>query len=91
MRVCDFSRGSLKEQQEHTIIYFVIENEDKLQCILACGKAVTLDMNALLKDALPAIEGKGGGNKKSARGRGKAVMTGDKFLNQLVSSLLSVV
>jgi hypothetical protein len=26
-------------------------------------------MNALLKDALPTIEGKGGGNKKSARGK----------------------
>ena len=32
-----------------------------------------------LKDALPAIEGKGGGNKKSARGGGKAVMHGDEF------------
>ncbi|MBJ8078608.1 alanyl-tRNA editing protein, partial [Bacillus cereus group sp. N12] len=26
------------EQQEHAITYFVIENDDKLQCILACGK-----------------------------------------------------
>ena len=64
---------------------------DKLQCILACGKAVTLDMNTLLKDALPSIEGKGGGNKKSARGGGKAIMSRDEFLNQLVSSLQSAV
>lgn len=81
----------ITEQQEHAITYFIIENEDKLQCILACGKTVTLDMSALLKDALPAIEGKGGGNKKSARGGGKAIMTGDEFLNQLVSSLQSAV
>ncbi|MBW3495013.1 DHHA1 domain-containing protein [Bacillus sp. FDAARGOS_1420] len=81
----------ITEQQEHAITYFVIENEGKLQCILACGKAVTLDMNTLLKDALPSIEGKGGGNKKSARGGGKAVMTGNEFLNQLVSSLQSAV
>lgn len=81
----------ITEQQEHAITYFVIENDDKLQCILACGKTVTLDMNALLKKALPTIEGKGGGNKKSARGGGKAVMTGDEFLNQLVSSLQSAV
>ncbi|MEK4609846.1 alanyl-tRNA editing protein [Bacillus sp. FSL K6-0067] len=81
----------ITEQQEHAITYFIIENEDKLQCILACGKTVTLDMNALLKDALPAIEGKGGGNKKSARGGGKANMTGDEFLNQLISSLQSAV
>ncbi len=81
----------ITEQQEHALTYFVIENEDKLQCILACGKTVTLDMNTLLKDALPAIEGKGGGNKKSARGGGKAIMSGDEFLNQLVSSLQSAV
>ncbi|MEK7015566.1 alanyl-tRNA editing protein [Bacillus sp. FSL R9-9410] len=81
----------ITEQQEHAITYFVIENEDKLQCILACGKAVILDMNALLKDALPSIEGKGGGNKKSARGGGKAIMTGDEFLNQLISSLQAAV
>ena len=54
----------ITEQQEHAITYFVIENDDKLQCILACGKSVSLDMNALLKDALPTIEGKGGGNKR---------------------------
>ena len=39
----------ITEQQEHAITYFVIENEEKLQCILACGKTVTLNMNALLK------------------------------------------
>ncbi|HHY1427069.1 TPA: alanyl-tRNA editing protein [Bacillus cereus] len=81
----------ITEQQEHAITYFVIENEDKLQCILACGKTVTLDMNALLKEALPTIEGKGGGNKKSARGGGKAMMSEDEFLNQLISSLQSAV
>ncbi|AAT60501.1 alanyl-tRNA editing protein [Bacillus anthracis] len=81
----------ITEQQEHAITYFVIENEDKLQYILACGKTVTLDMNALLKEALPTIEGKGGGNKKSARGGGKALMSGDEFLNQLISSLQSAV
>ncbi|MDT3495082.1 DHHA1 domain-containing protein [Bacillus toyonensis] len=81
----------ITEQQEHAITYFIIENDDKLQCILACGKTVTLNMNALLKDALPAIEGKGGGNKKSARGGGKAIMNGDEFLHQLISSLQSAV
>ena len=43
-----------------------------------------------LKDALPTIEGKGGGNKR-VRGGGKAIMSGDEFLNQLVSSLQSAV
>lgn len=61
----------ITEQQEHAITYFVIENDDKLQCILACGKSASLDMNALLKDALPTIEGKGGGNKRVPAVAGK--------------------
>ncbi|WP_152569953.1 alanyl-tRNA editing protein [Bacillus clarus] len=81
----------ITEQQEHAITYFVIESDEKLQCILTCGKAVTLNMNTLLKDALPSIEGKGGGNQKSARGGGKAIITGDEFLNQLVHSLQKTV
>lgn len=61
----------ITEQQEHAITYFVIQNEDKLQCILACGKSITLDMNALLKEALPTIDGKGGGIKKVRAAAGK--------------------
>ncbi|PEY33022.1 alanyl-tRNA editing protein [Bacillus cereus] len=77
----------ITEKNEHSITYFVTENEEKLQCVLACGKAVTANMNTILKSALPAIEGKGGGNPKSARGGGKAVITGEEFLALLVHSL----
>ncbi|WP_243523560.1 DHHA1 domain-containing protein [Bacillus pseudomycoides] len=77
----------ITEKNEHSITYFVTENEEKLQCVLACGKAVTANMNTILKNALPAIEGKGGGNPKSARGGGKAVITGEEFLALLVHSL----
>lgn len=77
----------ITEQNENVITYFIIENEDKLQCILACGKTVQANMNTILKNALPAIEGKGGGNPKSARGGGKAVITGEEFLALLVHSL----
>ncbi|MBO1581018.1 DHHA1 domain-containing protein [Bacillus sp. XF8] len=74
----------ITEQNEHSITYFVTENEEKLQCVLACGKAITANMNTILKNALPTIEGKGGGNQKSARGGGSAVITGEEFLAQLI-------
>ena len=77
----------ITEQNAHLITYFVTENEEKLQCVLACGKAVTANMDTILKSALPAIEGKGGGNPKSARGGGQAVLTGEEFLALLVHSL----
>ncbi|MEH7040131.1 alanyl-tRNA editing protein [Bacillus pseudomycoides] len=74
----------ITEQNENSITYLVTENEEKLQCVLACGKAVTANMNTILKNALPTIEGKGGGNQKSARGGGKAIITGEEFLAHLI-------
>ncbi|WP_242221375.1 DHHA1 domain-containing protein [Bacillus cereus group sp. BfR-BA-01380] len=74
----------LTEKDEHIITYFVTQNSENLQCICTCGQAVTLNMNILLKAALPLIEGKGGGNPKSARGGGKATVTGEAFLSHLI-------
>ncbi|MEH6892336.1 DHHA1 domain-containing protein [Bacillus sp. JJ864] len=74
----------LTEKDEHAITYLVTENGENLQCICACGNAVTQNMNTLLKAALPLIEGKGGGNPKSARGGGKATVTGEAFLLHLI-------
>lgn len=74
----------LTEKDEHVITYFVTENGENLQCICACGNAVTQNMNTLLKAALPLIEGKGGGNPKSARGGGKATVTSEAFLLHLI-------
>ena len=74
----------LTEKDEHAITYFVTQNGENLQCICACGPAVKLNMNILLKAALPLIEGKGGGNPKSARGGGKATVTGEAFLSHLI-------
>ncbi|MEI4801846.1 DHHA1 domain-containing protein [Bacillus sp. FJAT-51639] len=74
----------LTEKDEYAITYFVTQNGENLQCICACGQAVKLNMNTLLKAALPLIEGKGGGNPKSARGGGKATVTGEAFLSHLI-------
>ncbi|MFI8706680.1 DHHA1 domain-containing protein [Bacillus sp. NPDC077411] len=74
----------LTEKDEYAITYFVTQNGENLQCICACGQAVKLNMNTLLKAALPLIEGKGGGNPKSARGGGKATVTGKAFLSHLI-------
>ena len=74
----------LTEKDDHAITYLVTQNGENLQCICACGPAVKLNMNTLLKTALPLIEGKGGGNPKNARGGGKATVTGEAFLSPLM-------
>ncbi|MDM5155762.1 DHHA1 domain-containing protein [Bacillus sp. DX1.1] len=81
----------ITEQNENAITYFVTQNEDNLQCVCACGKNVTANMNTILKSALPFIKGKGGGNPKSARGGGKAIITSKEFLTHLVHLLKETV
>lgn len=81
----------ITEQNEQSITFFVTQNGQNLQCILTCGKEVAANMNTILKSALPTIEGKGGGNPKSARGGGKAILTGEEFLGQLIHSLQKTV
>ena len=80
----------ITEQQEHAITYFVIENDDKLQCILACGKTVTLDMNALLKMLFLQLKEKVA-EIKEVHAAAKSGYARGRVLNQLVSSLQSAV
>ncbi|MFD3445655.1 DHHA1 domain-containing protein [Microbacteriaceae bacterium 4G12] len=77
----------ITEQNEDVIVCFVTKNNENLQCICACGHAIEQNMNALLKAALPLIEGKGGGNQKSARGGGKALVSSEEFLAHLIHIL----
>ncbi|MBO9129042.1 DHHA1 domain-containing protein [Bacillus sp. 165] len=75
----------ITEQDNFAVVLFVTTQDEKLQCICARGKAVEKNMNTIIKEALPLIDGKGGGNPQSARGGGKAVITGAEFVEQLIS------
>ncbi|WHY85248.1 DHHA1 domain-containing protein [Neobacillus novalis] len=71
-------------EDEQTLVFFVSENENRLQLVCARGQARSENMKSLLSAALPLINGKGGGNDAFAQGGGEALMTGREMIEQLL-------
>ncbi|ETI68720.1 serine-tRNA(Ala) deacylase AlaX [Neobacillus vireti] len=73
-------------EDDQTMVFFVSENENRLQLVCARGQARTENMKSVLEAALLLINGKGGGNDSFAQGGGEALMTGremiERFLEQ---------
>ncbi|MFP3575831.1 alanyl-tRNA editing protein [Brevibacillus sp. SIMBA_076] len=53
---------------------------EKLQLVFARGQASTVAVNQLIKETLPLISGKGGGNPAMAQGGGQPVMAAEDVL-----------
>lgn len=53
---------------------------EKLQLVFARGQASTVAVNQLIKETLPLISGKGGGNPAMAQGGGQTVMAAEEVL-----------
>ncbi len=68
------------------IVLFVIETEDKLQFVMTKSKDVDVDLSQVCKQALPHINGRGGG-KDTIQGGGEKTMTADELLELLFSLL----
>jgi alanyl-tRNA synthetase len=79
--------ASVLTENSESAVLLVTQSSGNIQCVCARGKAVDINMNDVLKNALPLIEGKGGGNPMSARGGGKAVISAQEFLQKLVDSV----
>ncbi|ASS74556.1 alanyl-tRNA editing protein [Tumebacillus algifaecis] len=70
--------------QEPNAIALLVTSGDKTQLVFARGAQVPVKMNELLKETLPLIEGKGGGNPDTAQGGGSAnVATADVLQHAL--------
>ncbi|MEJ8547939.1 alanyl-tRNA editing protein [Brevibacillus borstelensis] len=67
--------------QDEQIVALLATTTDKLQLVFARGARVTVPMNQLLKETLPLIDGKGGGNPAMAQGGGAATMAADAVLD----------
>lgn len=52
------------------ICLFFSHQDSKIQLVFSAGELVTLDMNQLMKEILPLIDGKGGGRRHMANGGG---------------------
>lgn len=53
---------------------------EKLQLVFARGQASTVAVNQLIKETLPLISGKGGGNPAMAQGGGQTLMAAEEVL-----------
>jgi alanyl-tRNA synthetase len=65
-------------------VFFVSENEGRLQVVGARGQAASQNMKLLMADALKLINGKGGGNEAFAQGGGEALLSGEELLENLL-------
>lgn len=69
-----------------TIALLACRNESA-QVIFSRSEDVTMDMNALFKSVLHIIDGKGGGNARTAQGGGSRIEGLDDFLNSAQNSI----
>lgn len=69
-------------------VFFVAQNEDKLQMVVARGAKGSVNMKKLMGEALAVINGKGGGNETFAQGGGPATISGDEMLGFIIKSVL---
>jgi alanyl-tRNA synthetase len=72
------------------IVLFGVKSEDKANLLFMCSKDLTIiSMDALLKDAITLIDGKGGGSAFSAQGGGKNNNNLDSSLDYAYSKIKS--
>ena len=65
---------------ERTVALLAAPDSDRVRLLFTRGEAVDLDMNALLRTALPYVNGRGGGRADSAQGAGTRRETAEAAL-----------
>ncbi|GGE39630.1 alanyl-tRNA editing protein [Pullulanibacillus camelliae] len=87
VKTCQKLVGSITDQEPRAIVLAVIHNDARLHFIAARGTEPHYNMNAIVRQALPFINGKGGGRPERAQGGGEAVVTPDFFLKHATQFL----
>ncbi|MGG0938815.1 alanyl-tRNA editing protein [Brevibacillus centrosporus] len=78
--------------QEPNVVCLLAATGEKLQLVFARGAEVNVAVNQLIKDTLPLIDGKGGGNAAMAQGGGQPTRPAQEVLDhakQLLKAALS--
>ncbi|MFL6559276.1 MAG: alanyl-tRNA editing protein [Bacillus sp. (in: firmicutes)] len=73
-------------EDETATVYFVSQNDNRLQLVCARGAAGTGSMKKVIAHALPLINGKGGGNDSFAQGGGETLISGEQMLQHILES-----
>jgi alanyl-tRNA synthetase len=78
--------------QAPDVVCLLAATGEKLQLVFARGAEVNVAVNQLIKDTLPIIDGKGGGNAAMAQGGGQPTRPAQEVLDhakQLLKAALS--
>jgi alanyl-tRNA synthetase len=78
--------------QAPNVVCLLAATGEKLQLVFARGAEVNVAVNQLIKDTLPLIDGKGGGNAAMAQGGGQPTLPAQEVLDhakQLLKAALS--
>ncbi|WLR49419.1 DHHA1 domain-containing protein [Halobacillus litoralis] len=75
------------EEAPEAYVILISEQEEQLQFVLARGDHIDRNMNHVAKQAMPLIEGKGGGKPNFVQGGGKRLIDGVAFAGQVQTLL----
>ncbi len=78
---------AITEEAPETYVILISEQEEQLQFVLARGADIDRNMNDIAKQAMPLIEGKGGGKPNFVQGGGRRLMDGQSFAGRIQNLL----
>lgn len=79
---------TIAAKSDEVVALFVNGTSEKVQIVCARGGNVSISMNQLLKQVLPKINGRGGGNDSVAQGGGESLIPAEKLLDMLTEAVL---
>ena len=74
----------LSEQDDDVLAILVIKSDGKLQFVCSKGCNVSFNMNHIVKNVLPLMDGKGGGSETMAQGGGIAKITYEQLIDEIL-------
>jgi alanyl-tRNA synthetase len=75
-------------EKEDAVVFFVVQNETKLQLVGAKGKMVKLNLKELAPEIFSKINGKGGGKEDFIQGGGEAILSPEQLIGHVERSIL---
>ena len=73
--------AQIVSELDPSVIQLFVTGEERFQLLFSCGANVPIPMNDLLKETVKLINGKGGGNVKTAQGGGEKLVSADELLD----------
>ncbi|SHF93490.1 alanyl-tRNA editing protein [Ornithinibacillus halophilus] len=69
------------------LVLLVSDYDNKLQLVCARSESIEINVNQLLKQTLPLINGRGGGKENFAQGGGEKVISAEQLLLELIHKI----